>query len=612
MRDLMERNKAEDLANMRRRKKSEEKTKTMIVEKRTKEVVSEQQITSNMTKERDQKSEISQPIKEERVLVPLIKLKQFSGIELRTLELSREIPKIKVKKKSIFIPVIKLEEIPPNLKLCKLNCEIPKIKKERRLLKVPIIRVRSPLKVSMLIGKFDTKIRKPEISKNIQLRIRVPVYRKAFFPPLRMLLSSFDTRIDQQVKNCIKRIEIELEDKESVSAIEAKEPSSGGEIEFVDFLDLIFDGNGGAIKGKGPKIILFKDLENDSYINMLEAICLRIYREIEGGEPKARRISKIDEMNRIEIEKWLEAGHTIFTIDLDYHEYERRPWLEIDKDHLRDRLEETYSERIGFIIFTTRKEETFERYQELLREINEKAQNKLNIVVIRAKRLPRKLASLMWGMVNLDNIPFVIKTYQDGTPAGTTFDAVFNKAQRRFNKILEYVKNEENGLFKSATRRNKGQIEGKKRESDLHYSIKVFLVRYLTHELRKRGYSLKKRTEIMNEIKTEEGTLKPVPDIQVDSEVYEVETLFGEGENADKKIDETIDKYRGTNIRIINIVMDNFGFLLHLKDLINKRRLFRDEEYKIRFYTLNLKDMKLISLEDFIRELKSCLKGVTY
>jgi hypothetical protein len=60
----------------------------------------------------------------------------------------------------------------------------------------------------------------------------------------------------------------------------------------------------------------------------------------------------------------------------------------------------------------------------------------------------------------------------------------------------------------------------------------------------------------------------------------------------------------------VNIVMDNLGFLLHLKDLLSKKKHFKDKRFKIEFYTLDLKNKRLISLEDFVREYKRLLKGI--
>ncbi|MEM1885271.1 MAG: hypothetical protein QXZ24_06660, partial [Candidatus Jordarchaeales archaeon] len=132
------------------------------------------------------------------------------------------------------------------------------------------------------------------------------------------------------------------------------------------------------------------------------------------------------------------------------------------------------------------------------------------------------------------------------------------------------------------------------------------------HKLRKEGKRLFKREEIMKEIKSEEELAQDViPDVRVGSEVYEVETLFGPhaGEEPDLKINRTVDKYdRITRISKVNIVMDNFGFLLHLRDLLRKKAHFRDKKFEVEFYTIDLQNKRLISLADFTREFKRVLE----
>ena len=55
----------------------------------------------------------------------------------------------------------------------------------------------------------------------------------------------------------------------------------------------------------------------------------------------------------------------------------------------------------------------------------------------------------------------------------------------------------------------------------------------------------------------------------------------------------------------VNIVMDNLGFLLHLRDLKEKEMLFKNKEFEVKFYILDLKNKKLISMREFIKELEN-------
>jgi len=145
---------------------------------------------------------------------------------------------------------------------------------------------------------------------------------------------------DEITKLKVKSVE---EVKEKVATGEVEVPP-GGEEEIPDFLEFSFGSEGGKIRGKGQKIILFKDIKGNSYINFLENVCLRVYREIKGEEPKAVKIEKIDDLNKREIERWLEAGGKIFTINLDEIKKAGREELDevmkrFDETHLMERLE---------------------------------------------------------------------------------------------------------------------------------------------------------------------------------------------------------------------------------------------------------------------------------
>jgi hypothetical protein len=463
------------------------------------------------------------------------------------------------------------------------------VKKEEILPIVPILRLETLTKVQ-IIQKFNEEIR--EI-KEERIEPLVPFYNVEQFS-LPKYLESFNS-----IVLTISRAKPSKEETrvEKATAEEAGVPS-GGEAEIPDFLEFSFGSEGGKIRGKGPKIILFKDVEGDSHIDFLENVCLRVYREIEGGEPKAVKIEKIDELNKREIERWLEAGGKIFTINLDEIKIE-----EIDETHLMERLKETYTSGLGFIIFTTKNEEKFGKFKGLLKDINNKLKSRLNIIYLMARKLPKELIMLSSGIIDLREVPE--RLYIFSGDFDYTFNEALFKENSYFNEVLEEIKNEEDGLFKLATTRNKGQIEGKKEESDLHYNIKVFIVRYLVNKLRKEGKQLRTPEEIKRIIKTEEESKGKIPDVvKIDNEFYEfyeVETLFGEGVDADKKIDETINKY--TNEEKVNIVMDNFGFLLHLKDLERRKKHYKNVE----FYTLDLKNKELVSIEKFKKELRKIL-----
>jgi len=568
--------KKEEFEEEERKRREEEKQKTTVHEER----IEKKEVSKEETKI------------EEALTIPILKLEKPS-FETYSLKLNVEVPEVKKEETVVSVPFINLQERPSVLIEQKFNDRMASVKQEKTLPTVPILRLETLTKVQV-IQKFNEEIR--EI-KGERIEPLVPFYNVEQFS-LPKYLGSFNLNVltisrvkPSKEETKIEKVEVK---EEKVATKEAGVPS-GGEEEIPDFLKLSFGSEGGKIRGKGPKIILFKDVEDDSYIDFLENVCLRVYREIEGGEPEAVEIKKIDDdLNKREIERWLDADGKIFTINLDEVKIG-----EIDETHLWERLEETYSSKLGFIIFATRSKEKFETFKKLLQTINLKSQGRLNIAYIEAKSLSLDLIKLSSGVIDLPEL--IAKMEIGGVPTLSTFDYIFNEALFKESSYFEEIKNEENGLFKLATTRNKGQIEGKKEESDLHYNIKVFIVRYLVNKLRKEGKQLRTLEEIKSIIKTEEESKGIIPDVQVNNEFYEVETLFGEGVDADKKIDETINKY--TNEEKVNIVMDNFGFLLHLKDLERRKRHYKNVE----FYTLDLKNKELVSIEEFEKELRKIL-----
>ena len=468
------------------------------------------------------------------------------------------------RKVSLTVPFLNLKEGVKTSVTQGFNIETANIRKEMTMLQVPFYHV----------GQFTA----PTVKNNFDMEIYTVPH---------VLSVPGTVKKDETLQKMLK--ETLMKETQAVApTLEKAGGSTSSEEEIPDFFELAFGSEGGKIRGRGPKIILFKDVEGDSYINFLEETCLRIYREIEGGEPKAKKLVKLDDLNKIEVEKWMSAGGRIITIDLDRFDLSKT-----NKDSLRERLEETYSSGLGFIIFATKNQVNFELTRRMLQEIYFECQGRLNIVFLEARKLPLGLVRLASGMLDLSEP--VVRIRVGEVPSGFTFDYIMNEAlfkeDSAFNRVLREIMDEEGGLFKSATARAEN-------ESDLHYAIKVFVVRSLVGELRKRGWTLRSREEIEKIVQTEDRKGENVPDIQVEGgEAYEVETLFGEGESADKKLDETIRKYRGTKV---NIVMDNFGFLLHLRDLSRVRKHYRNVE----FYTLDLKNKRLVSQNEFIKELK--------
>jgi len=397
------------------------------------------------------------------------------------------------------------------------------------------------------------------------------------------------------------------EDMEMV-AREAGRGSEGEEV--MEFPDLVFNMTAGKgdLRSRDPKVILFREWEGDSYVASFETLCKRIYRELEGGEPEAKLITtKLDDYDKQEIEKWVDSNgkfqKRIFDIDIDFTSEE------IDKSSFLDRIEELYSQGLGFVIL---KADTDDQANEVMETLSPliigKRKHRPKFFVVSPKNLDqniqRKISEMTWGFSMIELCG--------------SFDDYFEKGREQYTDTLRNLLVEKGGLFANCTTRNQGQIEGKAGpESDLHYLIKIFILRNLVHDLYGEEKKLR-RDDIIDKIKTEEklGEARLTPDLTKNfgkKEVYEVETLFGTGIDPISEIVERVDEYadkQEMEVRKVNFVLDNFTMIRHLRRLKSAYKQF-DKDFDIEISTLDLESGELVTLqkiEEKVREIGRELK----
>ncbi len=545
---------------------------------------------------------------QKELVVPVLEFEEAPKIEIER-SLHKEIPKIEKEERKISVPVVDLKLPSFTLRRYTLNSEIQEIKKEKRQLIIPKIQLRSMPSLSLRITELDAKIEKPQVSLKLP---KVPFYQTEKYE-LKSFLTSFDTTVNEELKLLLLEeheedgVGSESAEKETVEqmvttvAAEPEAPSGGDEEEedIPDFLDLIFGGEAGRITGEGVKVILLKNRGDDECTEFLKEVCERIYREQEGGEPTFESIEKIEDLPD-QPSSYSRPDQKLFHVDLDKIEKE-----ETTKENLYNRLQRLLkkvpSAKSGFILLTTRDKSIYDAFSSTLEQVNSdlKGQLKRKIIELEFRKLSprpkRSIASLCWGMVDL-------------TPIPVTFDYAFIHARNVFEKKLKKTRED----FQLIPKTSEGE------ESKLHFGIKTFLVKILAHEkglLPNKPSGLKE--EDANKIKEEISTEKKldvdiIPDIWVkkDSIAYEVETLFGigvkESKTPQKRFQEdVIDKYKPeTQAKNLNIVMDNFGFLMHLKDIKKTRDFYEKHLPKVEFYTLDLQNDKIIPFGDVVKSLK--------
>ena len=394
--------------------------------------------------------------------------------------------------------------LPPQIKIRKIKfilplCASPAVTGER--ISAPVLRESPLYKVRL------AHIQPPAISSEPE-RIKCPIlsmeqYTIMFSPMTVAQITSHKLKPLIVVEPVPYEKAIDEQQESTKESLKIPENVRGRGIydeEIPELLNLIFSITGGKIDSGKAKILCVTELQGDSHIAALATICARIYQENVGGMPKPIKFRCLTNDFKNELIKWMKAEDNIFWVQL-----EEKDWKKLDNndwDHILERIDELYIQGLGFIIFN----------KQIKRRKFPIEHHAIEILSITSQKLDYELknsiSSMVWGFVESKN--------------HGKFDLVFDSAKNKFEYQLKKGVEEP---YKSATKRHGKEPNDK--ESKLHFEIKVFLVRYLTKCL---GLE-EDYYEIKNEIRVEEKCSTTIPDIWVPtrSEVYEVETLFGEG-----------------------------------------------------------------------------------
>ena len=516
-----------------------------------------------------------------KVALPLIK-SEMGGRVGSNLISSKRSPRIV----SILLP-------PPQIKIQKIKfilslCASPAVKGER--ISAPVLRESSLYKVR-LAHTPQSVVSSERIKRPILLMEQC----KIMFPPMTVTqVNSHRLGVKTLLKHAAPNEEMITETGQVTTETSSKttedqgDVSSGGidpDEEIPELLNLIFSITGGKIDSGKAKVLCVDEPKGDSHSGTLATICARIYQENVGGMPKPIKFRSLTNDFKNELIKWMKAEDNIFWVQL-----EEKDWKKLDKndwDHILERIDELFIQGPGFIIFN-------EQIKQLKFPIEH---HKIEILNIKPRKLDYELknsiSSMVWGFMDLDEYG--------------TFDRVFDFAKTKFEEQLRDVREP----YLSVT---KGHDE----ESDLHFEIKLFLVRYLTKKLELKECYDEIKNKIQVEVDKECGG--KIPDIRVParSEVYEVETLFGGGKYPTKKINDTIDKYdKLLEIEKINIVLDNLTFLRHIKELRAMKHTYNTRKdwgegnsRSVEFYTLDLQNNSLVSMDQVIDRLKTIAENI--
>jgi len=518
----------------------------------------------------------------------------------------------------VSVPIVKLpeqaKEYPPKIEL---DCTVPEIHRQSTLdLSVPILRLR-PGSITMSKVVLDDHI--PSILKE-DVHFYIPMVNlQQSFPVLHNTWTEYASDVQEHwvttYATLREQTSADSEDTEETPETTSPDSPSGGGAgipeEPPDVMQYLFGIKNDDLSTRRPKIILYKERPEDNTLASFETCCLRIYREQVGGDPRLQPVSRLDETIVTYLDKWADPGRHLITLDLDYFSQEEaKKWF--GPKNLRDFLRRAIAADYGFIIFKSRREDLFEDCRRLIQEqLAHEIGHPLDILVVKPNSLSidekRGISSIFWGNCTRGKEePWVVVHYNRDKGSAETnisshdLDVVFNKKCRG-----EYEK-EFSSFTKGENRRYQIVTKKRTKESDEHYLMKCYVVRYLSEK-----YQLKDIAEIEEAIVTEKpldsnsSTELIIPDVfdKNGNGYYEIETLFAGDRNGKELIShlsETVLKYQSNlNSARVYVVIDNVAAVRHMSDLLWLEETFRDQQVvPVRFLTLNITSKGLIPIQE--------------
>lgn len=344
-----------------------------------------------------------------------------------------------------------------------------------------------------------------------------------------------------------------------------------------------------------PVVILAEKSDND-YIDALKLILREIYRIKVGGLPEAKVIvkegreveqtrpedcivvidDKKDELFKFLLSKKSGVEKSIMIKDGRVTQKTAQTGIpkdemkKLDMDKLLDeRLSELYAQKFGFLVFYVTKE-----IFDVLSQRIDPYEYKVKIIPIKLRKLSieetKNISSMVWGFLKYEGLE--------------NLSEYFGKYEKMFYEKLEKLST----IMLAGDVKESAEDEENGKESDLHYLIKLFLVKYL------------REVEKIENLETETQIDGVIPDIYVPDKhlAIEVETLYGTGVKYLRKLGKTVEKYKDKRYELW-LVLPNLQLLLFYKQILEVKNKFKDK-VQIKFWTLDLKNGRLVPLEEML------------
>jgi len=505
------------------------------------------------------------------------------------------------KSESIRVPTL------PPMMLKRTTTPIPKLK-----LKIP-----ENISVRPLLHPVNIKeLRLPSLSlKPRSLRLRLftlPTKALKHKALLCIPFSTYRTLISKEKKEAISISPVKSTTIASID-LGGKVPDSVVEL-FLTTNDERGIGNAFKYVGEPIYIVLVKSPTKEyECCETIQYLCIRVLREV--GLPTEAEIRSagysMDEIERYLGEKAItiiDEKALIPIIKGDFKEFTKKSlevtFENIDENALADRIKDI-GKGLRFIIFHVNENIAKLFYKKLLK-VKSKFHDKIFLVkpVDLSLKYRKKLAQLMWGLISIH--------------ASGSYDDILGEGKTIYYNKLEEIRSTVSKGYMIMYPKISSHISGE--ESREHYLLKHFVAKVLVdnppHDLELAKIRKEERYEYIEFEKVwNEGIISDAY-IKNDDVVIEVETLFGEGKRGGDPIakirDITVEKYIKSNIELreLWIIMENITMLMHLGDLWSLyniyKRLYSKKRirFKVKFFTLDLKNLRFVSIEELIDQIK--------
>ncbi|MEX0567865.1 MAG: hypothetical protein Q6363_001730, partial [Candidatus Njordarchaeota archaeon] len=391
----------------------------------------------------------------QKIQIPIIRLEKTPTIKLESQEIDFSVPKIisDVSKIRItHVPIVRLDRLDVEPRPTELDDVLPAIS---RLDKggyppIPIFMIESVEKDFYISPSLNVET--PCIEPMKRLKKIVPIYTPSS-ATIEYTTQSFDDRVCEEI-----RPQISHEEKTPETFIGSVGEGGGpkGDLDVIRCIFGLSRKNRRVLYSGEPKVIT---VPKEEFLGFVRYLCSRMYREIKGGRAKPRIISNINrEFFRNEVKRWLQAEDRIFSIEfkkseeLD-HEFWESFW---------DRIEGLFSQDLGFIVLN--RNVLYIPKHHIVKWIHIRFPDRL----MNNPNVKAELCSIMWGFLDPDNMLEKAKLYS----SDMEFDIIFEAAREEFENKLKSI----DGKYLYAARRGEN-------ESDTHFKLKLFVVKYIADVL---------------------------------------------------------------------------------------------------------------------------------